>query len=460
MRNLAFLIHPSPLHMKIVSILILVLLIASNVRTPVQAQQGSGGPLQFWEPVEGAVYSPTEIKQFGWFGLRADTTYVYTLYLENRTTKQRLQSSPMVMKCGFCSMPNPFELSEGEYIVQIGAVDEAGKGESGAARLFTVSKSKKNAGQPSGSAEVDVNNIQPVTANSQWKPVVKSFDGVEMVLVPPGCFMMGSTDQQVQDAVEQAIKITNAEDPSLNRLKAEKPQHKVCITQGYWLDQNVVTNAGFDAFVKAGGYSTDTYWSADGKAWKTQNNINGPVTNCTEYSNEAQQPRVCVSYYEAEAYAKWRGGRLPTEAEWEYAARGPDSWIYPWGNTFDGTRLNYCDKNCSYDWADKSIDDGYARIAPVGRYEKGGSWVGAYDMVGNIFQWTGDRPDYYQSGPQNDPAGPTSGHDRVMRGGVWYAPSVYTRAAIRFANLLTSRDDNNTSFRVVVGRGRPPSRQH
>jgi formylglycine-generating enzyme required for sulfatase activity len=83
-------------------------------------------------------------------------------------------------------------------------------------------------------------------------------------------------------------------------------------------------------------------------------------------SSDPQQPRVCLKWYEAEAYANWRTQaasdgtvyRLPTEAEWEYAARGPQSLIYPWGNSFDSSRLNYCDKNCSEPWVDMSVDDG------------------------------------------------------------------------------------------------------
>src|SRR5258708_430254 len=125
--------------------------------------------------------------------------------------------------------------------------------------------------------------------------------GVAQVWVPAGCFMMGSTDQQVQDAYTQAKNYEGSQ-ASLDSVKIEKPQHKVCLTHGYWLDQYDVTNAAFDAFVKAGGYSTDAYWSAVGLKWKQSNHFTGPDTSCTQYSSEPQQPRDCVSWFEAEAY--------------------------------------------------------------------------------------------------------------------------------------------------------------
>jgi len=264
--------------------------------------------------------------------------------------------------------------------------------------------------------------------------------GLLQVWVPAGCFKMGSDP---------------AKDPQARA--DEQPAHEVCITHGFWLDQFDVTNAAFEAFVRAGGYSTDAYWSADGLKWKHSGNISGPDTDCQTLSSAPQQPRVCVKWYEAEAYANWRTQtandgtvyRLPTEAEWEYAARGPQSLIFPWGNSFDSTRLNYCDKNCSDPWADTNANDGYAYTSPVNTYVNGTSWVNAYDMSGNIWQWVADwySPDYYQNSPTYDPIGPMTGMTHVVRGGAWDSSPYALRAAFR--NDVDTFRDLNIGFRVV-----------
>jgi formylglycine-generating enzyme required for sulfatase activity len=223
-----------------------------------------------------------------------------------------------------------------------------------------------------------------------------------------------------------------------NAQPDEQPQHHVCLTNGFWLDEFDVTNAAFDAFVQAGGYNDDSLWSADGLNWKQTNNINGPETDCGQYSSRPNQPRICVNYYEAEAYAKWRGGMLPTEAEHEYAARGTDARIYPWGNNFQPGRVNTSD-------------------APIGKpsnvdaYPAGRSWVGAYDMSGNVWNWVRDWYDanYYAVSPQNDPLGATTSQFRALRGGSWLESFIYTRAAVRHPHAPVRRG-TNIGFRVVL----------
>jgi formylglycine-generating enzyme required for sulfatase activity len=253
--------------------------------------------------------------------------------------------------------------------------------------------------------------------------------GIQQVYVPAGCFMMGKD-----------VTIGSPDNPD------EQPKHQVCITKSYWLDEFDVTNAAFDAFAKAGGYTNDNLWSKDGLNWKQSNNISGPGnkdyynSDCSAVSSAPNQPRVCVAYYEAEAYARWRTCRLPTEAEWEYAARGPKDSIYPWGDIFDP--IDYENK--------ANMDDRIGKTTAVDAYPLGRSWVGAYDMLGNVYQWVADLydPSYYTYRIQNDPTGPTSGQFRVIRGTPWYNPkNVRIHASLRSA----SRPDRFVSigFRVA-----------
>jgi len=147
----------------------------------------------------------------------------------------------------------------------------------------------------------------------------------------------------------------------------------------------------------------------------------------------AQQPRVGITWYEAYAYCQWRGARLPTEAEWEYAARGPNSPIYPWGDTFDGSKVVYAGNSGNM-------------TAAVGSKPSGASWVGALDMSGNVWQWTSSARTEYDSSLLTNkvksygyPYDPNDGREnpndtnasRVPRGGSWNLDSYRLRAAVR-----------------------------
>jgi iron(II)-dependent oxidoreductase len=257
--------------------------------------------------------------------------------------------------------------------------------------------------------------------------------GIAQVYVPAGCFQTGSTDQQVAALNEQY---------RTSYFNNELPQHQVCLTQGYWLDTYEVTNAAYQAFIDAGGNTTRDYWSDAGWSWKDSRTA---PDDCESAYNDPQQPRVCVSWYEAEAYAKWRGGRLPTEAEWEYAARGPDALIYPWGNTWDGSKAN-------------TAENEYGKTTPVGSYESGKSWVGAYDLAGNAWEWVADwySDTYYQQQVKDDPTGSASGPYRVVRGGSWSHYLSYARAVSRDSFIPVGRDCC-LGFRVVLVGVRPPS---
>ena len=224
-------------------------------------------------------------------------------------------------------------------------------------------------------------------------------DGSIIVHVPAGEFLMGSPPGEGYDN--------------------EHPQHTVYVSE-FWIDKTEVTNAKYRKCVEAGTCRAPT--TCD---W-------GEPTYSD--SSKTDHPVVCVSWHDAKTYCEWTGKRLPTEAEWAKAARGTDGRKYPWGNSFDGSKVNFCDVNCESDLKDRSADDGYQRTAPVGSYPEGASPYGALDMAGNVEEWCQDwyDEDYYASSPQRDPQGPSSGLHRVVRGGSWVHNSGgYVRAAWR-----------------------------
>jgi len=236
--------------------------------------------------------------------------------------------------------------------------------------------------------------------------------GIEQVWVPAGCFMMGTS----ADEADYALSL----DPpawAQTSLPTEQPQYEVCLSDGYWIDRTEVTNAAFQAFVDAGGYTTPELWSEAGLEWLDSRNLALLPTACDDADQDIpENPRVCITWYEAEAYANWRGGQLPTEAQWEYAARGPESFIYPWGNEWDASLANIVN----------SIG-----VVPVGSFPDGASWVGALDMAGNAMEWVSNwfDPNYYDLGISEDPQGPESGTRKLEKGGWWGSNAFVARSA-------------------------------
>jgi formylglycine-generating enzyme required for sulfatase activity len=270
--------------------------------------------------------------------------------------------------------------------------------------------------------------------------------GITMVYVPAGEFTMGSTDAQIDQAVELCKPYFSSAKRS-DGFDAEFPEHRVAL-DGYWIGQTEVTNAQYKLFIDAGGYSNREYWTDLGWLWKEGKRATQPQP---EYWSDLVQngpdyPVVGVSWYEASAYAKWAGARLPTEEEWEKAARGTDGRTYPWGNTWDGTRVNSCDKNCYSDPKDGAVDDGYATTSPVGQYASGASPYGALDLAGNVWEWVDA---WYQAYP-----GSLFGSDyfgqkyRVARGGSWGGLAWNARCACRVGSPPDIRS-GEVGFRVA-----------
>ena len=258
----------------------------------------------------------------------------------------------------------------------------------------------------------------PTLDSSQWgtpppaNPVggaewVDGQSGLRLHYVPTGPVTLGSTSG----------------DPD------EQPIYTVTVA-GFWIMATEVTNAQYGQCVAA-----EQCGAPDNPIWDQPAYADHPVTH--------------VSWRQANRYAVWVGARLPTEAEWEKAARGLDGRRYPWGDDWQGQWLNYCDQQCSSTWRDLQVGDGFAQSAPVGSYPPtSASPYRLLDMAGNVREWTSSlqRPYPYQAldGRENG----ESNDARVVRGGFWGDQQRDLRAANRFA-LPPSYQGEEVGFRVV-----------
>jgi TatA/E family protein of Tat protein translocase len=223
-------------------------------------------------------------------------------------------------------------------------------------------------------------------------------DGKRMILIPAGEFWRGTSDADILE-----MRVRFVWEPEL--FEDEKPQRKIYL-DAYYIDETPVTNEEYKRFVDATGHRVPYGWNEN---WRTFPEGKGA------------HPVVNVNWDDANAYARWAGKRLPTEAEWEKAARGTDGRRYPWGNEFDSSRCN-------------SWESGIHTTTPVGRYSpRGDSPYGVKDMAGNVWEWCADWYDenYYKNSPKENPKGPASGRYRVLRGGSWNFGSNDVRAASR-----------------------------
>ena len=227
--------------------------------------------------------------------------------------------------------------------------------------------------------------------------------GVSMRLVPAGEFTMGSE----------------------NGSDDEKPIHQVYL-DAYYMDKYEVTNALYEACVNAGVCDPPH---------KTSSYTHSSYYGNSQYDN---YPVIKVDWYQAQTYCEWRGARLPTEAEWEKAARGTDRRGYPWGNESPNSNLlNY----------NQNVGD----TTEVGKYPAGASIYGALDMAGIVWECVADWYDsnYYASSPSLNPQGPSSGDGRVLRGGAWGNGSNFVRSAFRLGDLPSLADGSYFGFRCA-----------
>ncbi len=245
--------------------------------------------------------------------------------------------------------------------------------------------------------------------------------GARMVYIPGGVFRIGFDEAEERN---------------------EKPAQLVRLDP-YYIDETEVTNAQYAQCVEAGVCSPPDR------------------PNATYYDNYYGNPDfdnypvIWVSWYDGDAFCRWRGGRLPTEAEWEMAAgvqfEQNIKYRYPWGDLFDGARLNFCDANCTREDRLTEYDDGYRDLAPTGHYVDGRSPIGVYEMSGNVMEWVNDwfNPRAYQDITETNPMGPTEGQFKVLRGGSWLSSPEELTVTYR-ANFDPLVSRANIGFRCAM----------
>jgi formylglycine-generating enzyme required for sulfatase activity len=249
--------------------------------------------------------------------------------------------------------------------------------------------------------------------------------------VPAGPFLMGS-------------------DPKFDRAAGpqELPQHQVYV-DAFSIDRYEVSNVNYLRYVLATGAAWPQYWRAQPFPEKI-----------------AKHPVIGVSWREADAYCRWRGARLPTEAEWEKAARGEDGRMFPWGNEPAG----WIKSNIAHSGSKRGAK--YPPLANVDRYDNGVSPYGVHQLAGNVSEWVSDwfDPEYYRRQENRNPQGPASGQDKVFRGGSWNEDPEVARSAGRNSGGLnhwsyligfrcaTSGESGRQLSSIDPGMGRPADR--
>lgn len=285
-------------------------------------------------------------------------------------------------------------------------------GEDASARKSEVGRAMEHAAATAGAEPRAASRKAP---SSEF--TLEARDLKEMVYIPAGEFWMGSDDKD----------------------ENEKPMHKVYV-DAYYIDKFPVTNAEFVRFVEATGYVTEAEEAGKGWIWQSEwREVAGacwrhPTGPGSAVDDKMDNPVVLVSWNDSRAYCRWAGKRLPTEAEWEKAARGTDARKWPWGNEWDPSRLN-------------SGERGHGTTTPVGSYGVGSSPMGVSDMAGNVWEWVDEWYKPYPGSPCKDED--FGEKYRILRGGSWDSFGHNARCANRTRNLARACVNVN-GFRCVM----------
>jgi serine/threonine-protein kinase len=263
----------------------------------------------------------------------------------------------------------------------------------------------------------------PYASPTPIDTITLSNDGAELVYVPQGEFIMGS-------------------DPGeLYFWGAETPKHSVLL-DAFWIYRTEVTNTMYRACVEVNACPHPT------EIFSRTHDDYFPNEKFDDY------PVIYVTHEAALSYCVWAGARLPTEAEWEKAARGTDGRLFPWGNDeLQNYHANFCDNGCPNPESQEEmeLDDGYRDVAPVGSFPAGSSPYGAWDMSGNVLEWAADwySQSYYGISPYENPTGPESGSKHVIRGGSWWSGRDGLRPAAR-ASKDPDYSSDMVGFRCAI----------
>jgi iron(II)-dependent oxidoreductase len=258
--------------------------------------------------------------------------------------------------------------------------------------------------------------LRPQDLPGTFSSQMSGKDGAPMVFIPAGEFRMGSAQEQIHSFLKDFDGVP------FEAFQAEIPQRQIAL-DAYYIDQYEVSNRLYRRFIEATGRTSPKFWG-------------------DERFHQPDHPVLGVTWYEANTYCTWAGKRLPTEAEWEKAARGAQGYSYPWGNNWDHNRTN----TASYwagksfpsivkwaEWMETALERRKAGPLEIGKFSSGVSPYGVHDMAGNVSEWVFDWYTTYDSQPTliHNPKGAGSGTMKVHRGGSWSVSSIFARSAYR-----------------------------